>query len=265
MDIGTAKPNEEEQKLVAHHLIDIVNPDEQYDAARFVADALAAIKKIASRNRTVLLTGGTGLYLKSLVDGLFNTLPTDSVIRSQLEDWLNKKGNQELHKELCRVDAESGARIHENDTHRVIRGLEIFKTSGKTWTEHLKDQKKEGQGIEFTNMFQVALTCERSELHKRIKQRTHIMLEQGFIEEVRQLLKIGYSETLSSMQSIGYRHVNNYLSGLWDQDTMVELLIRDTRRYAKRQMTWFGKNTDLHWFERTESKKIIKSIEEYLA
>lgn len=260
MDIGTAKPSLEEQTLVPHHLIDIIEPDNQYDAARFVSDALKAINDISSRNHVVLLTGGTGLYLKALVDGLFNTLPADMNIRSQLTELLEEKGSAYLHRKLSTIDPDSGKKIHKNDTQRVIRGLEIFMKSGKTWTRHLEEQQNQGQGIEFTKMYQIGLTCERKELYKRIKERTKIMLKQGLIDEVSNLLHMGYSQDIPSMQSIGYRHVNNFLSGTWDREEMFEMLVRDTRRYAKRQMTWFGKNSSLHWFERDADDEIIQSI-----
>lgn len=260
MDIGTAKPSPEEQALVRHHLIDVVNPDEQYDAARFADDALKAIDSIAGRERTVLLTGGTGLYLKALFEGLFAAMPADREIRHHLHKRLREEGREVLHAELCRIDPASGKRIHKNDTQRLLRGLEIFFTSGRTWSELLCQQKEEGQGVHFRRVYQVALTCERDELYQRIEQRSCKMIEKGLIEEVEKLRAMGYSAELPSMQSIGYRHANNLLSGLWDQKTMQEHLIRDTRRYAKRQMTWFGKNNDLHWFDRKDKKLIVEQI-----
>ncbi|MGB5684217.1 MAG: tRNA (adenosine(37)-N6)-dimethylallyltransferase MiaA [Candidatus Electrothrix sp.] len=263
MDVGTAKPSLAEQASVPHHLIDIINPDEQYDAARFVNDALAAIEEIASRKRTVLLTGGTGLYLKALFEGLFDALPTDETIRAQLRERLEQEGRETLHAELCRVDPDTGARVHANDTQRLLRGLEIYLVSGRTWTELIveqqeqqQQQKARGQGSRFTRVFQVALDCERKRLYQRIAQRSQLMLEQGMIEEVEQLRSMGYTPDLPSMQSIGYKHVNNLLSGEWNQVEMLEYLIRDTRRYAKRQMTWFRKNQELNWFARDDYDRI---------
>ena len=265
MDIGTAKPSVQEQALVPHHLIDIIDPDEQYDAARFVNDTLAAIAGIASRNRTVLLTGGTGLYLKALFEGLFSAMPADKEIRQHLQQRLEKEGRAVLHDELCKVDPVSGAKIHANDSQRLLRGLEIFQASGKTWSQLLEEQKNEERPVVFNRAYQIALTCDRKKLYQRIEQRSEIMIEQGFIDEVKGLLAKGYSSELSSMQSIGYRHVNNFLSGQWDQETMMTHLIRDTRRYAKRQMTWFGKNRDLNWFDREEQGGIIEEIEKNLS
>lgn len=244
--------------ICPHHLIDIVNPDEQYDAARFVNDALAAIEDISSRKRTVLLTGGTGLYLKALFEGLFDALPTDEGVRVQLRERLEQEGREVLHGELCRIDPDAGARVHVNDSQRLLRGLEIYLVSGRTWTELIVEQQKEGrgQGSRFTRVFQVALDCEREQLYQRIAQRSQLMLEQGLIEEVERLLSMGYAPDLPSMQSIGYKHVNNLLSGEWNQTEMLEYLVRDTRRYAKRQMTWFRKNQELNWFARDAYEQI---------
>ncbi|WPD24965.1 MAG: tRNA (adenosine(37)-N6)-dimethylallyltransferase MiaA [Candidatus Electrothrix scaldis] len=266
MDIGTAKPSQEEQALVPHHLIDIIDPDDQYDAARFVHDALAVIEDIASRNRTVLLTGGTGLYLKGLFEGLFAGLPADEAIRAELRQRLEQEGREALHTELCRVDPVAGARVHANDTQRLLRGLEIYLSSGRTWTELIAEQQeqKKNQRARFTRVFQVALNCERDQLYERIAQRSQIMLKQGLIAEVERLRSMGYAPELPSMQAIGYKHVNNLLSEEWNQEEMLEYLVRDTRRYAKRQMTWFRKNQELNWFARDDYERIVAQVAEAL-
>ncbi len=264
MDIGTAKPGLDEQALVPHHLIDIINPDEQYDAARFVRDALVAIKAIGARQRLALLTGGTGLYLKALVEGLFATLPTDDTIRRELQTRIAAGERANLHAELCAIDPESGARIHVNDTQRLVRGLEIYLASGSTWSELLRRQKKEGQGVRFSNIHQIALTCEREQLYKRIEQRSTIMIKTGLLEEVEQLRAQGYSEKLPSMQAIGYRHANSFLSGMYDKKTMMAELVRDTRRYAKRQMTWFRKNEQLYWVDRNDTGRVADHVAMHL-
>ncbi len=264
MDIGTAKPGLDEQARVPHHLIDIVNPDERYDAARFVSDALTAVQAIAERHRIVLLTGGTGLYLKALVEGLFATLPANEEIRNELQARLKVEGRGVLHEELCRVDPESGARIHVNDTQRLLRGLEIYQASGKTWSTLLRRQKKEGKGACFTNIYQIALTCPREQLYVRIEERSREMVKSGLLAEVELLRSQGYSENLPSMQSIGYRHANNFLSGVYDEEQMTNELVRDTRRYAKRQMTWFRRNEQLHWVERSDIDGVAVEVAKHL-
>ena len=261
MDIGTAKPSLEERAAVAHHLIDIADPDEQYDAARFVADALAAIEKIAARNKTVLLTGGTGLYLKALLEGLFEALPADKAIRDRLQARLAKEGRAALHAELGRIDPAAGARIHPNDTQRLLRGLEIFQACGRTWTELVEEQKRAGQGgAVFSRVFQAGLRCKKTELHERIARRSVAMLDSGLIEEVERLRQEGYGPELASMQAIGYRHGNKFLDGEWSRAEMTEQLIIDTRKYAKRQMTWFSANKELHWFARTDHAALAEAI-----
>jgi len=265
MDIGTAKPSQDEQMMVPHHLIDIVDPDDQYDAARFVNDCLKAIDEIGSRGKTILLTGGTGLYLKALTEGLCATLPSNDKIKDQLECRLKEEGRAVLHRELCRIDPVTGARVHINDTRRLLRGLEIYELSGKTWSELIKEQKATGQGTVFKRIIQVALTCERDELYRDIDRRSEIMLKTGLVEEVEKLRLMGYAPQLPSMQAIGYRHANNLLSGVWDRQTMLKHMAKDTRRYAKRQLTWFGGNKNLHWFERKDQNKITEFIGENIS
>jgi tRNA dimethylallyltransferase len=262
MDIGTAKPSIQEQAAVPHHLIDIADPDEQYDAARFVADALAAMEKIAACRKTVLLTGGTGLYLKALFAGLFEVLPANTSIRERLQARLAEEGRAALHAELCRIDPAAGARIHPNDTQRLLRGLEIFQTSGRTWTELIKEQQQAGQDrtAMFSRVYQAGLHCDKAELHERIARRSCAMLDSGLIEEVKRLRLAGYSPELTSMQAIGYRHVNKFLDNKLGRTEMLEQLIIDTRKYAKRQMTWFSANKELRWFALEEQELLINEI-----
>ncbi|CAK8719821.1 MAG: tRNA dimethylallyltransferase [Candidatus Electronema aureum] len=261
MDIGTAKPSLEERAQLPHHLIDIAEPDEQYDAARFVRDALTVFEGIAARRKTALLTGGTGLYLKALFEGLFNALPTNPEIREQLRRRLELEGRTVLHAELSRIDPAAGARIHPNDTQRLLRGLEIFQASGRTWTELIEEQKQAGQGrAAFSRVYLAGLRCDKTELHERIARRSLAMIESGLIEEVERLRQLGYGPELPSMQAIGYRHVNRLLADEWTQAEMLDQLILDTRRYAKRQMTWFTANKELRWFRREEYELMADEI-----
>ena len=265
MDIGTAKPSPEELERIRHHLIDIRDPDKQYDAAEFVRDAMEAMNCIGKKNKVPLLTGGTGLYQKALFHGLFTAMPSDQQIRQRLQKRLEEEGRAVLHAELCAIDPDSGARIHKNDSQRLLRGLEIYQTCGRTWSELLREQQEQGRQLKFTQVYQVALACQRDILYERIARRSRAMLEQGLVEEVERLHSMGFGPELPSMQAIGYRHVNNLLSGVWDRETMLENLVRDTRRYAKRQLTWFGKNKDLHWYDRKKENDIVEDIEQYLS
>jgi tRNA dimethylallyltransferase len=264
MNIGTAKVSLEEQARIPHHLIDVVEPDEEYDAASFVHDALRAIEKIHRRGRVPLLTGGTGLYLRALTDGLSSGIRQFPEIREQLRQRLALIGPRVLHEELAQCDRYSAERIHVNDTHRLLRALEIYQATGKPWSEHILEHQKQ-KTRRFSNIMQVGLTCEREQLYRRIDLRTTLMLKSGLEQEVRGLIVRGYSPQLKSMQAIGYRHMNNYLEGIWDMQETVRLLARDTRRYAKRQYTWFAAIPELEWFEVEDQKNIIERVGKRIA
>ncbi len=265
MDIGTAKPSKEELRRVRHHLIDLVEPDDQYNAARFVHDCLEAIQAIIGRGKIPLITGGTGLYLTALLNGLFADIPVRNEVQKELEIRLNDKGLAILYEELRLIDPLSAARIHQNDRQRILRGLEIYCSTGIPWSEHLEQQKKRRPPVQFTKLLEIGLTCERELLYRRIEQRSDVMLDQGLIDEVKRLRAMGYAGSLPSMQSIGYRHANQLLDEKWNYDEMKEHLVRDTRRYAKRQLTWFRRNRDLHWYNRSDTLRIVNNIKQVLS
>lgn len=264
MDIGTAKVSIEERARIPHHLIDVVDPDVEYDAACFVRDALAAIDQIHGRGRMPLLTGGTGLYLRALLDGLSAEIGQFPEIREQLQLRLFGEGRGKLHEELSRCDRVSAERIHENDTHRLLRALEIYQATGKPWSEHISEHQNQ-KTRRFSNILQIGLTCDRDLLYRRIDMRTSLMLNSGLEQEVSGLLARGYSSQLKSMQAIGYRHMNNYLQGIWDMPETERLLARDTRRYAKRQYTWFATNPDLKWFDVQDQEVVLERINGWIA
>lgn len=261
MDIGTAKPSREEQQRVPHHLIDIVNPDETYHAGRFVTDATEAIGAIAARGRAPLLVGGTGLYLKSLLEGIFELPEIDAELRKEIEQRFKQYDSETLHRQLLLVDPEMAARIHPRDRQRIKRGLEIFEATGRPWSEHLRQNQKQNPH----NCLVIGLTLERSILYERINRRSGLMLETGLVEEVQNLLHMGYSAELKSMQSIGYRHTIEMLTGKRDLHETVLLLARDTRRYAKRQYTWFNRVPGIEWYDANDHKRIADRIAAYLA
>ena len=262
MDIGTAKVSAEERRRIKHHLIDIADPDEQYDAARFVADAQHAIASIHACGRIPLLTGGTGLYLSALINGMFDIIQVPDHIRSNLRRRLKEEGRGALHRELMAVDRESGERIHNNDTQRLLRGLEIYHATGIPWSEHVRRQER---GVpRFTRLLLLGLTCERETLHDRIKQRSINMMSDEFTQEVERLLAQGYSPELPAMQSIGYRHMLALLAGASDRETALATLIRDTRRYAKRQMTWFRNQQQVAWHQVNRPDTVYAAIDHFL-
>lgn len=266
MDIGTAKASREEQALVRHHLIDIVNPDEQYHAAHFVRDAMAAVEDIRKRGKVPLITGGTGLYLSSLNKGLFDTVQVPSELREELRRRLKEEGRETLYRELQTCDPETAARIHPNDTQRLLRGLELFAATGIPWSEHIRRQEEAPPPLAQVQLeqLQISLFCERPLLHERIRIRTEAMMQMPFRREVEDLLAAGYAPTLPSMQSLGYRHMNRHLQGEWSLEQACQALVVDTRRYAKRQFTWFRANTDIHWIDRAETEPVFPLIEEFL-
>ena len=265
MDIGTAKASKEERNDIPHHLIDIVDPDENYDAARYTVDALKAIRDIHHRGKLPLLTGGTGLYLRALLHGIFPGVPVNEEIRQELHRRLAEEGCSKLYQELLAIDRISAERISENDTHRLVRALEVFYVSGMPWSEHLGKQNEQAPEVVFTNLLQIGLTCDREQLYSRINQRCQQMIDVGLEEEVRNLMERGYARSLKSLGSIGYRHMINYLEGEWSLPEMTELLMRDTRRYAKRQYTWFSKIQDLLWFQVNELEEVVKCIDAWQA
>ncbi|MFA7384115.1 MAG: tRNA (adenosine(37)-N6)-dimethylallyltransferase MiaA [Desulfurivibrionaceae bacterium] len=262
MDIGTAKATAEERALVPHHLLDVVDPDEEYHVARYVADASEACRQIIARGKRPLLVGGTGLYLKGLLEGLFEIPTVPETVRDCLRQRLAEEGRPVLFAELKQCDPESARRIHANDTHRLLRALEIFQATGLCWSEHLRAQQiRPALG----KVLQLGLHFEREALYERINLRVEQMVAEGLLGEVEKLLALGYDPGLKAMQSIGYRHMLQFLQGHWAWDETLFLLARDTRRYAKRQMTWFGGDPNIRWFAPSDSATIFACVEGFLA
>lgn len=264
MDIGTAKASREERQRVAHHLIDIADPDEQYDAARFVHDALDAVEKIHACGKIPLITGGTGLYLSSLISGLFDTIQVSNEVRDLLRQRLQLEGRETLYRELTMMDQVSSQRIHINDTQRLLRGLEIYYSTGIPWSEHLRRQKESMHHPRFSQILLLGLTCSREVLIDRIKRRALSMMGDEFEQEVVWLLDKGYAEDLPAMRSIGYRHMVSCLAGSWDREAATAALIRDTGQYAKRQMTWFRNQQQVQWYQVDQAKDVFAAIDLFL-
>jgi len=265
MDVGTAKITVAERGDIAHHLLDIIEPDDAYDAARFAKDAATAITEIQSNGKIPLLTGGTGLYLKALTTGIFQAPPSNASVRSRLKSRLAAEGAGALHKELLLYDCISAELIHPNNIQRLLRALEIYHTSGKPLSSYLGPGNDNKLPVHYSNMLKIGLRCDRSALYDRINRRTEIIIAEGFEEEVRGLLARGYGADLKSMSSIGYRHMMKYIRGEWSREKMIELLARDTRRYAKRQITWFKKEKELIWIDKGEEDIVKDKISKWLS
>lgn len=273
MDIGTAKPTKTERDRIKHYLIDIVDPDETYTLGRFVKDADKAIQEITSHNNIPLLVGGTGLYLKGLLEGVFDENAPGTYIhtgkdkaktgsvKDDLHKRLQQEGNEILYRELAEVDPDSAERIHPNDTQRLLRGLEIFYVTGIPWSRHLADQRKSNRNY---HAFKIGLTRPRQELYERIDRRVRLMVEQGLLDEVKKIVDLGYDRQLKAMQAIGYRHMVNFLDGNWTWEQTLELLARDTRHYAKRQFTWFNNDKEILWYDVRQKDKILEDIKRFI-
>ncbi len=263
MNIGTAKPSLIELKHTPHHLIDIISPEDQYDTARFIKDARNSIDSIIKLGKIPLLTGGTGLYLKGLLYGLFDSIPTDKKVRLSLQHKLQKEGRERLFNYLQEIDPKTAGRLHVNDIQRVTRALEVYEITGITWSRHLDLQHQQTKMPLFNNTLQIFLNRDRQILYDRINQRTEIMFDQGLIEEVEILRSKGYSSILPSMQSIGYKHANMYVDGNWDKNETIHFLKRDTRRYAKRQITWFSRQEYMQVINPEKTENIFSTIDKW--
>ncbi|MGM0901944.1 MAG: tRNA (adenosine(37)-N6)-dimethylallyltransferase MiaA [Bacillota bacterium] len=245
MDIGTAKITEEEMEGIPHHLIDIKEPDDPFSVAEFQELVRGKITEITSRKKLPMIVGGTGLYIQSvLYDYQFTEAASDNEFRIKLEQMAVEKGNEELHQRLREVDPESAERIHPNNLRRVIRALEIYHCTGKTMTEYQQEQQPE---LLYDTCL-IGLTMDRELLYNRINKRVDLMMEQGLVEEVKNLYDSGIRDC-QSIQAIGYKELYDYFDGRVLLEDAVENLKQNSRRYAKRQLTWFRNKMDVEWFE----------------
>ena len=260
LNIGTAKPDKEERKKVPHHLYDLLELDEEFNAAKFVEIADSLIKEIWKRGKLPILIGGTGLYLRALEYGLF-PIEIPQEIRKNIRN-LAEKNLFSLYEELKRLDPEYAKKISPKDKVRITRALEVIHTSGKPFSEFHKENPFFGK--KRYNIIKIGLTLPRKELYKKINLRVIKMIEKGWIKEVETLLEKGYSPDLKPFKAIGYKYIIKYLQGKLSWEKAIELIQRDTRRYAKRQLTWFKKEPEIYWFSPKEKEKIFAFIKDKL-
>jgi len=244
MDIGTAKPTPEERALVPHHLVDVIDPDESFSAARFRDMARKAINSIQKKGKKALVCGGTGLYIKALIRGLFSGPGENKKLRQDLRAQEAKYGEGYLYEKLKKVDPPSALRIHPKDTFRIIRALEIYYLTGLPASFHYSQHAFQDNQYEY---LQISIQWERDILYDRIDKRCDQMIANGFIDEVKSLLDRGYHSGLKSMQSLGYRHLCSYLEGHTTLKEAIRTMKRDTRHYAKRQLTWLRADPSIVW------------------
>lgn len=250
MDIGTAKIPIDEREGIPHHLIDISEPDVPYSAADFQAGATSAIEQIAARGHLPFIVGGTGLYVESVCYQFqFADIGSDEAFRQEQERYAAENGVEMLHARLAAIDPPAAERLHPNDLRRVIRALEVFHMSGQTFSEQQAGQSK----VSPYELCIIGLTMDRAELYRRIEQRVDLMMEQGLVEEVRLLLDRDMPPAAVAMQGLGYKEIAEYLHGNCTLEAAVERLKRDTRRFAKRQLSWFRHMNDIHWIDMGEN------------
>ncbi|URM31632.1 tRNA (adenosine(37)-N6)-dimethylallyltransferase MiaA [Cytobacillus firmus] len=249
MDIGTAKIKEEEMEGIPHHLIDIKNPEEPFSAAEFQELVRSKIAEITSRGKLPMIVGGTGLYIQSVIyDYQFSDAPSDEEFRKILEERAEREGNTVLYEELLDIDPESAEKIHPNNIRRVIRALEIYHCTGKTMSQY---QEKQNPELLY-DVALIGLTMDRETLYDRINQRVDIMMEEGLLKEVRSLYDHGLMDC-QSIQAIGYKELYEYFNGRVSLEDAVENLKQNSRRYAKRQLTWFRNKMNVEWFDMSDS------------
>lgn len=258
MDIGTAKPSSEERKKVKHHMIDIVEPDVDYTVSDFCDDSADVITQIEQNKKTPLVCGGTGFYLNALINGTFNTPPSDPAIRQKLEPRAEDRTElYKMHEELKKIDPTTAARIHPNDKYRIVRALEVYYITGNTMSYYRdahNSVKKE------KNSLMIVLNPDKEELVRNIKERTAQMVKAGLVDEVKVLLSRGYSPDLKPLKSIGYLEAVRFIQGKISIEELNEDIIKQTAALAKRQLTWFKKQKDTLWLHPVKDLAKIREV-----
>jgi len=260
MDIGTAKPTKEEREKIRHHLIDLVFPGEKFTAADYGKKARETIRQIIKRNKQPIAVGGSGLYLKAMIEGFFQGPKADEKIRKRLEREAQELGGPHLFSRLKEVDPQAAKRIHPNDSVRIIRALEVYELTGKPISFWQREGSYEPSAMEFVK---IGLNLERKELYQKINLRTEEMIAQGFLDEVKMLKKKGFTPKLKALKTVGYQELFDYLDGKLDLRAAIEKIKTNTRHYAKRQLTWFGKDKEIIWLDAEDDNLIKKILEDF--
>ena len=265
LNIGTAKPTADQLKSIKHYFVDELNPDSDFNASMFAEEAEIILKRLISQNKTPIVVGGSGLYVKALVDGISESADTNNELREELLELRKKFGNDYLYEELKKVDKISADKMLPQNWKRVMRALEVFRITGKAIWQHHDNQPRSKK----FNYHQIGLLWKRERLYQNIESRVDEMFSIGLVEEVESILKLGYDKKLNSLNTVGYKEIIQYLDDEISLDRAVELIKRNTRRYAKRQMTWFNADKRIEWFDINSLKdldllaeKIVKEINE---
>jgi tRNA dimethylallyltransferase len=259
MDIGTGKPSPEDRNRTPHHLLDIIFPDETFSVANYKDRTRGIIEVLQKGGKNILVAGGTGLYIKALLRGLFPSPEADQSLRQELWEKADRLGRAFLWRELEEVDPESASRLHPNDTLRIIRALEIYRQTGIPLSHWQKNHAFEDCPYE---VLKIGLMREREDTYRKIENRVDHMVRRGFGEEVRSLLNMGYGRHLKSMQGLGYKRMVEYLCGERDFQGTVHLIKEETKAYAKRQLTWFRGDREVQWVRYPEERRRIMEMAE---
>lgn len=257
LDIGTAKPTIEDRTKVVHHFIDELLPDQNFSAGDFQKQARRRIQTIIERGKRALIVGGSGLYIEAAVDGFFEGPSANPEIRGELERRLRKEGSQALLDELRTIDPVLAEKMLPSNTRRIIRALEVYKVTGIPLSVHHKNEKK----LPPFRTEIIGLMWDRKKLYSRINQRVDWMINNGLLNEVNKLIEMGYSLRNNSLQTVGYKEVFQFLEGVINFDNMVNLIKQNSRRYAKRQLTWFKKDERIKWFEMKDEAELEKAAD----
>lgn len=260
MDIGTAKPTPGQQNRVFHHMVDVVTPDVRFNAGDFVRSTKECLNIIWNKNKIPFLVGGTGLYFNALMYGLASIPSADKSITIRLESRLKQRGQEYLFSILKRVDPVYAAKISSNDRQRTMRALEVFFSSGKPFSAY-HEEKHSSIDCDF---IKICINMDRKELYERINRRVEMMLEEGLVAEVESLLAAGYQKDSPGLRTIGYKEIISYLDGECTLEEAASQIQQNSRRYAKRQLTWFRSMPDLTWFEAGRPDEIRQYLEKAL-
>jgi tRNA dimethylallyltransferase len=262
MNIGTAKITEEEKCGIPHFLIDELEPDEEFNVTIFKNKVMGYIKDIKSRGNVPIIVGGTGFYIQSVIyDINFNEYGDDSNVRKKYEAMAETIGKSELHKKLALVDREYADSVSENNVKKVVRALTFFEMTGEKLSEHNKRERERSSPFDFAYF---VLTMDRKKLYERIDKRVDLMFDMGLVDEVKALMAKGYDKSLVSMQGIGYKEVIDYLSGKTSLEECIDIIKRDTRHFAKRQLTWFKREKVVTYIDKDEFVSEDKCLKEML-
>ncbi len=254
LNIGTAKPTPEELQKTKHHFIDFLNPNEIYNVSKFEKDVLTKIDELLKNNKTPIIVGGSGLYIRAIVDGIFDVVDTDEEYRKKLMKEREKFGNDFLLEKLKKIDPKSAAKLIPQNWKRIIRALEVYKLTGEPIWKLQEEYKRETN----FNFQQFGLNWQRETLYKNIELRVDKMIELGLVEEVKEILALGFKKNLNALNTVGYKEIIEFLDEKISLERAIELIKRNTRRYAKRQLTWFRKDKRIRWLDINDKKDLSK-------